>query len=466
MGTNQGIKLRKAEEALAKNTIAVKISKNYKAIQPSEIQISFDEMFGHEEVKKNFINLLRYLDDPTIYKKYGKLPYFKYLIVGQHGVGRATLACGIAKKANIPVVMVEPSFFFNTNGILDELNEIFAEVYHQLVKSKNCVLLFKDVNFISTLEAEVQQPFIEKLIGYLRELPTLVAFCTIFTEHKLGISAQLVEPPAFTRTIEMTPPNLKTREKIIEYLLTSVPKDPELNIHRLALDTHEMGFGNIKILINDATLLFLQNDDQFLTYHHFAETLAQSNFGNIRTVLNHEERLATARHEAGHVIAGYFSSKDTYKVSKVEILPRSFYSGITEETANEDKHSYFVRDLEHKIITCFGGMASEQYYYQSTTSGVSNDLEQATIFAIQMVKQFGMSPDIGPVCLTSEFATLDKLDELGDVCIQKYLKLLYERTFQIISQNAKPLEALTQALLEKEVLYHDEIMEILQAEYN
>lgn len=464
MTTNQSIKLRKAEESL--NTLTVKISKNFKVLQPTEISISFDQLFGHKEVKKNFINLLRYLDNPTIYEKYGKIPYFKYLIVGQHGVGKSTLVCGIAKKANIPVVMVESSFFFNTNGILEELNEIFAEVYLQLGKNKNCILLFKDVNFISTLEPEVQQPFIEKLIGYLRELPTLVAFCTIFSEQKLGISAQLVEPPAFTRTIEMTPPNLKTREQIIEHLLVNVPKDSNLNINRLALDTHEMSFGDIKILINDATLLFLQNDDKFLTYHHFAETLAQSNFGNIRSILNDEERLATARHEAGHVIAGYFSSKDTYKVSKVEILPRSFYSGITEETANEDKHSYFKHDLEHKIITCFGGMASEQFYYQSTTSGVANDLEQATIYAIQMIKSFGMDEDIGPVCLTSDFASLDELDDKADVCIQYFLKKLYAKTLEIIKQNSQALEALTQALLEKEVLFHDEIMEILQREYN
>ena len=81
-------------------------------------------------------------------------------------------------------------------------------------------------------------------------------------------------------------------------------------------------------------------------------------------------------------------------MSKVEITPRSVYLGITQETIDEDKKNFFKQDLENQIISCLGGIASEYYYYNSISSGVKNDLEQATLLAVCVFKGYGMCSEV------------------------------------------------------------------------
>lgn len=434
---------------------------HFKIVQPENIETGFDDIIGHQECKKELNTLLEFLNCPEKYLQYGISPYCKYLLIGESGVGKSTLAYSIAKSSNFPIVVVEPSFFFNTEEILTTIDSLFSMVSCQIENAGNCILLFKEVEYITTLCSEVKQPLIEKLLGFFRNLPQLVAFATVSFSFEVEIHKLLIQKPAFEKIIQLFSPELKVREEIIRKFLGGLPVDSGLNIHRLALDTYQMTTGDIKKLVNDAALFCLQNGQTKLSYQNFAETLAQSEFGYVKNKLNESERLATARHEAGHVIAGYFSAPDTYKVSKVEITPRSFYLGITQQIADEEKKGYFKEDLENQIILCLGGMASEDYYYHSTTSGVANDLEQATILAIGIHKIYGMSSEVGPICLTSDCFFSEALNASADILIQRFLKQMYERTKKIIEQHSDALEELIQTLLSNEVVYSEEVMAIL-----
>lgn len=435
---------------------------NFKKLNPSEIKVGFDEIIGHNECKKDLGNILQFLEKPELYAQYGIIPYCKYLIIGDEGVGKSTLACSVAKKANVPIYVVEPSFFYDTERVLDQIDILFEEIRQLQNDNCNCMLLFKNIEYFSGMPAEILHPILEKIVSYFREMPQLVAFATLSTMVSCEISKSLLDPPAFSKLITLSFPEVKVREEILKFLLKEIPVEEGFDIHRLALETYQMGFGDIKNIVRDSILLFMCNKQDKLSYHNFAEALAQSNFGYAKNKLNEGERLATARHEAGHVVAGYYSAPDTYRISKVEITPRSFYAGITQETLDEEKVGYFKEELESKIIGIFGGMASEELYYNSTTTGVVNDLEQATGIAIAIFKQYGMSDKVGPICLVFESETFGKLNREADDEIQKFLKEMYDRAKELIKKYADALEALTNALLANEVLYSDEIMEILR----
>lgn len=436
---------------------------NFKITLPEEIEIDFEHVIGHQECKRELSLLLNFLQNSEEYNKQNIFPYCKYLLVGRTGVGKSTLVFSIARAAKIPVFSVEPSFYYNTENLLKGVEHLFHEINTNIEKRGNCILLLKDIEYMNAIAPEVIQPFLEKLLSYFREMPQLVAFASLSTSVPgVEVPKLLIEKPAFNKVIQLEAPELKVREQILGEMLKEVHIDENLNIHRLALDTYQMTTGEIKTLVYDAMLHCMQEGDIKVSYHDFAEVLAQSTFGYASEKLDEKERLATARHEAGHVIAGYFSSPDTYKVSKVEITPRSMYLGITQETVDESKKSFFRKDLENQIITCLGGMASEEYYYGKTTSGVENDLEQATSLAIQIFKVYGMSEEVGPICLLSDFYKLEILEEEADILIQKFLKEMYKKAKALINWHSDALDALTKALLDNEVVYSEEVTEILE----
>lgn len=435
---------------------------NFKKLEPFEIKVHFDEIIGHNECKKDLTNILNFLEDPERYATYGIIPYCKYLFVGPEGIGKSTLACAIAKKANVPIYVIEPSFFYDTEGVLEQLDILFGEIHQSLESGRNCMLLFKNIEYFSGIDPEIAHPVLEKMVGCFRKWPQFVAFATLSTTEDSGIPKILLEPPAFSKVIQLSYPEINVREEILNTLLKNMPVDKELDIRRLALEMYQMSFGDIKKAVKDALLVSMQYKQEMLTYHSFAEALAQLNFGYLGNKLNENERLATARHEAGHVIAGYFAAPDTYKVTKVEILPRSFYAGITASIIDEEKVSYFRSELEARIISLFGGMASENYYFDATTTGVANDLQQATEIAIEMFKVYGMSETVGPICLVCSTDPLEVLNNKADREIQKFLVEMYDRTIKIIEEHSDALEELVNALLEKEVLYTDEVMAIVK----
>lgn len=433
---------------------------NFRLLEPEEIEVNFDDIFGHEELRKSLGNLIGYLEHPEIYGKHR--PHLKYIFVGAAGIGKETLACAVAKKVGLPILVTEPSFFYNTGKLLEELDDVFEKVYSQ---ERNCILLIKNVEYLFSLEDKIRQPFIELLINYFREIPELAVFTT--AAGSCEFPDQFVEEPAFTKVVALEVPELKVREEILKHFLEGMKVDETLDLHQLALDATDMPIGGIKHFIRDAFLIQIQNKEEKLSYKHFWEAMAQNGFGFANTSLDKFEKLATARHEAGHVIAGYFANPEEYKLSKVDITPRSRYCGITMETIDENKKSFFRKDYENQIISFLGGMAAEVHYYGSPSSGVQADLEQALVIAFNMVQAFGMSDKLGPICMISDQEiTLPTLDKCADMEISKIIKKCYKRSQKIIAENLAALEELTSALMEKEVLYGEEVMAILKKHKN
>ena len=250
----------------------------------------------------------------------------------------------------------------------------------------------------------------------------------------------------------------------------NIPIDPNISFSRLAIDSYSMTAKDIKRIVKDATLLSLRNHSETVTHEFFDETISLELLGQKRKKMTEKDRRSTAYHEAGHVIAGYFSNPE-YKLSKVEIVHRSETLGVAMSDYEEEKLTYFKKNFKYLIITAFGGMAAERIIFGENSSGVSQDLAMATSYAKAMVTEYGMCDEIGPISIPALYYSSD--DENDDISIvsettldeinkniRKILSVLYKTSFDIVNAHRKELEALTQALLEKEIVYGNEIKEI------
>jgi len=437
-------------------------NKNYTLLLPDEIEIDFQDIFGHKECKNELRNLISFLENPEKYNDFGVRPHTRYLITGNLGVGKKTIICALAKTTGLPIIIVEPTFFYNIEAALEnEVDNLFAEVEAMISEGMNCILLFKEFQWFLSQTSKLKMPCIEKLLGYFKLFPEVIMFAT--TSAGIEVPQVLLETPGFTKTVTLEVPDINIRKEIFTFFLQNIPVSEKLDIHKLALDTHQMTISDIKKLIQDTKLMTLKKHAEVIEYEHFSEALSESEFGHQNQALSEEERLCTARHEAGHVIAGYFSDPEGYKISKVDVTPRSIYAGITITNVNEDKLTFFQNDIKNRIIHCLGGMAAEEFYYDSTSIGVSGDLMDATNSAVSYVKYFGMSKKLGPVCLDEEVLNSPVLHDEADREVQQLLKELYSKTFKIIVKHSDKLEKLSQALMEKEVLFREEILEILKS---
>ena len=181
--------------------------------------------------------------------------------------------------------------------------------------------------------------------------------------------------------------------------------------------------------------------------------------GEKKKKMTDKEKLSTAYHEAGHVIAGYFSNPN-YQLSRVEISPRTSSLGLTATDIDERKFAYFKEDFENLILECLGGMAAEEVVYHSHTSGVIEDLSEATAIAVNMVRAYGMNDLIGPMQIAPEITDSEHFKAIADTQVSENLKKLLNKTIRIISEHRAYLDALAKTLVEKEVILGNEIEEI------
>lgn len=190
-------------------------------------------------------------------------------------------------------------------------------------------------------------------------------------------------------------------------------------------------------------------------------------------ILTDEERRVTAYHEAGHALMAKLLS-GTDPVHKVSIIPRGRAMGVTMQLPTDDRHNYSKEFLYNTLAILMGGRVAEELVFKHVTTGAGNDLERATALARKMVCEWGMSEKLGPVAFAQKeestflgrsFATKRNFsDEMAleiDLEIKRLVAENYERVKRVLTEQRVILQALAEALLEKEVLDALEIDQII-----
>lgn len=424
---------------------------------PDEIGVTFDSLYGLDQAKEAMQDIIRYFADDS--SKSVK-PHFSYCIFGETGVGKASLVYATSKAAGIPVIAIDFIVFLSLTG--KKQAALVEIIYSTAKKLKNifggCSVVFKNIHAIS--EIENNSMFFASLVRNASGLENVFSFM-LSVVSPLAVPAIVLENNLFNTAICIDEPDLATREKIFKDLIQKfeIKIADDVSISRLAKDTFGETPLEISYIIKEAHLFSLRHNHDAVTAEDFSETIMKLSAGEKKKKMTDKEKLSTAYHEAGHVIAGYFSNPN-YQLSRVEISPRTSSLGLTATDIDERKFAYFKEDFENLILECLGGMAAEEVVYHSHTSGVIEDLSEATAIAVNMVRAYGMNDLIGPMQIAPEITDSEHFKAIADTQVSENLKKLLNKTIRIISEHRAYLDALAKTLVEKEVILGNEIEEI------
>jgi cell division protease FtsH len=284
----------------------------------------------------------------------------------------------------------------------------------------------------------------------------------------------LLRPGRFDRRVVVNLPDKTGREAILKVHTRNVPLANDANLGDLAAMTQAFSGADLRNLVNEAALLAARRGQDQVRQKDFLDALEKIVLGPERPLLlSRTDKERIAYHEGGHAILGLVVP-GADPVNRVTIVPRGQALGVTYQRPDTDRYNYPEAYLRGRIIGALGGRAAEEIVYGTRTTGAENDIEQATALARQMVTRWGMSEKIGLVQLaprenpylggpggyTGEKPFSEATAELIDAEIRRIIGDSHEEAKRLLSAHRKQLDLLASALLSRETLNEQEILEV------
>jgi cell division protease FtsH len=282
----------------------------------------------------------------------------------------------------------------------------------------------------------------------------------------------LLRPGRFDRRVIVNLPDKAGREAILKVHTRKVPLAGDVDLGELAASTPGFSGADLKNMVNEAALLAARRDQKEVRQKDFLDALEKIVLGPERPILlSPEDRERIAYHESGHAILGLVVP-GADPVHRVTIVPRGQALGVTYQRPQTDRYNYPEAYLRARIVGMLGGRAAEEIVYGTKTTGASNDIEQATNLARNMVTRWGMSERLGMVQLApreNRFLGGDIggskpfSEQTAQVIDAEVLKIIhdsYEQAQMLLTKHRKQLDALVEALLKRETLDEREILEV------
>ena len=452
-------------------------AKVYDAERP---QVTFEDMAGEDEAKRELSEVVDFLKHPMKYHQLGaKLPR-GVLLVGPPGTGKTLLARAVAGEAGVPFFSVSASEFV----------EMFVGVGASRVRDlfNKAKASSPAIIFVDELDAVGRQRFAglggsnderEQTLNQLlvemdgfddrQEVILLAA-----TNRPDVLDPALLRPGRFDRQVMIGLPDRRGREEIFKIHTRGIPVSEDVNLERLAAGTPGFSGADVANLVNEAALTAARHERKVVTTADFNEALDKIILGTARSpLINERERLVVAYHEAGHAIVGHFS-EGSDPLRKISIVPRGRALGAVIQTPDEDRYNYSRTYLLSRMATAMGGRAAEELIFNEMTTGAQNDIKEATSLARRMVGLWGMSEEIGPVYLGTgeehvflgrEIAQHNQLGERtqdrADEAVRDLVVAAQQEANRILLKHREYLDILAERLTLDETLDQDQIAEIL-----
>jgi cell division protease FtsH len=447
----------------------------------STTKITFNDVAGIEEAKEETAEIIEFLKDPKRFTRLGGRIPKGVLLVGAPGTGKTLLARAIAGEAGVP--------FFSISG--SDFVEMFVgvgaarvrDLFIQGKKSAPCIIFIDEIDAVGRhrgaglggghdeREQTLNQLLVEMDGFEANEGVILIAA----TNRPDVLDPALLRPGRFDRQVVVPVPDLKGREAILRVHTRRTPVAESVDLSILARGTPGFSGADLENLVNEAALFAARGNKELITMEDFEQAKDKVLMGSERKslILSEEERLNTAYHEAGHALVGRLTP-GTDPIHKVTIIPRGRALGLTQYLPIDERHTYPKEYLVARLVVLLGGRAAEELVFQHYTTGAGNDLERATDLARKMVCNWGMSEELGPVTfgkreehifLGREFAQAKDFSEetarLIDGAIKNLVLSASSQALKLLRSHRSQLQALAQALLDKETLDSQEIDNIL-----
>jgi len=443
-------------------------------------EVRYDEVAGLDNAKKELLEIVAYLRDPSRFQKLGgELPR-GILLIGPPGVGKTLMAQATAGEADVP--------FYSISG--SEFIEMFVgvgasrvrDMFKRAKKDAPAIIFIDEIDSIGRVRGtglggghdEREQTLNQILAEMDGFSPHESVVVMAATNRPDVLDPALVRPGRFDRRITLDMPQRDARQKILETHTRKVPLADDVDLANLAERTVGLSGAELKNLVNEAALLAARKEKERVADEDFDQARDKILMGIEREdVINDEEKKMIAYHESGHaLLAELLPGADP--LQKVSIIPRGRALGATEQIPEEDRHNLKRSYLLNRIAIMLGGRTAEKIVFDDVSTGAGDDLKKATQLARRMVCQWGMSDKLGPVTfqqgephpflgreLTQDKDFSEHTARLIDEEIQQIVGEMAQRAEKTLSRNRHKLEALAHELLKRESLTRDEVDKIL-----
>ncbi len=446
----------------------------------SDSELTFDNVAGLENAKRDLREIVGYLKNPEHYRKLGaKIPK-GILMMGPPGTGKTLLAKAVAGEANVP--------FFSISG--SEFIEMFVgvgasrvrDMFDSARKEAPAIIFIDEIDSVGRARGtglggghDEREQTLNQILGEMDGFDPHEAVVVLAATNRPDVlDAALLRPGRFDRKITLDLPDKKARRAILDIHSADVPLDADVDLDRIAALTVGFSGADLENLVNEAALLAGRLDRETVDMNALLDARDKVLLGGKRElIIGEEEKKLVAHHEAGHaIVAALLANADP--LDKVTIIPRGRALGMTEQIPEEEHYNLRRSYVRDRIGVMLGGRAAEQLIFGECSSGAEDDLKQATRLARHMVTHWGMSETLGPVAfrrgeehiflgreMTQQRDFSEHTAQIIDDEIRTLLKDIEGEINALLKTHRQQLEALAAALLEKETLEADEIDAII-----
>jgi cell division protease FtsH len=441
----------------------------------------FADIAGYEGAKREVTEVVDFLSHPERYARAGAIGPRGVLMVGPPGTGKTLMARAVAGEAGVPFLALTGSSFVELFvGVgASRVRDLFADAR----KRAPSIIFIDEIDAIgqrrggSIVSNDEREQTLNQLLAEMDGFdPTTGVVVMAATNRPEVLDPALLRPGRFDREVEIPLPNQAERAAILAVHVEGKRLAPDVEFDNVARATPGFSGADLANLINEAAIVAVRHDRDVIFARDIDEARDRVLLGrrDASNALLPEEKHSVAVHEAGHALVALLS-EHADPVAKITILPAGRALGVTEQLPVDERHLYAESYLLDSLAIRLGGRASEILVIGEASTGAANDLAGATELAIKMVREWGLSPLLGPIGYGSDQPSYLSGLPLGQgrpyaegtqqVIDQEVSRLLSEaedRARGLLSDNRDALDAVIAALLEKETISGEDLTDVVR----
>ncbi|OWZ83268.1 ATP-dependent zinc metalloprotease FtsH [Natranaerobius trueperi] len=446
--------------------------------------VSFDDVAGSDEEKEELVEVVTFLKEPQKFIDLGARIPKGVLLVGPPGTGKTLLGRAVAGEAGVP--------FFSISG--SDFVEMFVgvgasrvrDLFENAKKNSPCIVFIDEIDAVGRQRGaglggshDEREQTLNQLLVEMDGFDVNEGIIIMAATNRSDIlDPALLRPGRFDRQITVNAPDLKGRSEILKVHARNKPLEDTVDMDVIARRTPGFTGADIENLINEAAIYAARKNKKKISMKELEGAIDRVMAGTEKKsrVISEFEKKIVAYHEAGHAIVGYLLPH-TDPVHKVSIIPRGGAGGFTLMLPEEDRYFMTKTELLERVSTLLGGRVAEQLTLDEISTGAQNDLERSTTIVRQMIMEYGMSDNLGPITLGSKQDQVflgrdiardkDYSENIAyaiDKEISTMVETAYEKAENILRENADVLENIAQALMERETLTAKEVKLLMEGE--
>ena len=431
----------------------------------SKSSVTWADVAGVEEVRAELMEVVDFLREPKRFERLGAKVPKGLLLYGPPGTGKTLLAKAVAHESGANFYSASASSFVEMFAGLGaaRIRKLFLEAR----KHAPAIVFIDELDAVGAQRTggfnREQDQTLNQLLVELDGFEGAEQVVVMGASNRIqDLDPALLRPGRFDRQMLVPPPDLKGREAILAVHTRGKPLAHGVDLTQVARQTSGLTGAELANICNEAAIFAGRRDDSALTQTDFDAALERVVAGLQQTkVLTEKERRILAYHEGGHALMSHLMGA-AMELQKVTIVSRGEALGYAFYLPEEDRYLHTKEELVDRMIVALAGRAAEEVVFGRVTNGAAKDLEKVTDIARSMVFEWGMADSVSSRTLRADnYALSEETKRLRDSEQANLTDGAYEEALRLLQKHRVPLDRIAAALLERETLVRDEVIELL-----